>query len=380
MVVRSAVEEPTEVCGKEPLPIRENGKQNFCEGPSERGASFQSHAAPVESSRATHGDEPLRCTIEMDTSSVPPAEQFDLFRSWNVGVAEVSLLDEGCRSFLAHQMVWSLGKLTFTYLNVPDVRYGWRHLSKPTIDNWYLRLPLPKSRAVGENLAAGSLDLQSLADPFECVSERSDHLALYVPRNLQFIQSSRIAISENAKQFLVDYMLLLHRSLPGLRNADQPHIAAATTSLLAACLMPSRDHTAEAQRPIEAVIMNRVSQIIATHLADPALTPELLCREIGVSRSSLYRIFEPLGGVSTYIRRARLRKTRDSLGDISDGRSISTIAEQWGFMDPSAYSRMFRKEFGVSPREARAEGWLGVKFARPTNGVPTLHSLLLGNC
>lgn len=316
----------------------------------------------------------------MDTSSVPPVEQFGLFRNWNAGVAEVTLLDEGRRSFLAHQLVWSLGKLTFTHLKASDVRYGWRHLRKPVIDNWYLHLPLPKFRAVGGGLAAGNLDLRSLADPFECTSETSDHLSLYMPRNLHFIQSSRIEVSENAKQFLADYLLLLHRSLPGLRSADQPHIAEATTSLLAACLMPSRDRTAEAQRPIEAVIMNRVSQIIATHLADPALTPELLCREIGVSRSSLYRIFEPLGGVSTYIRRARLRKTRDSLADISDGRPISTIAEQWGFLDPSAYSRMFRKEFGIPPREARAEGWLGVKFARPTNGAPTLHSLLLGNC
>lgn len=372
MAVRSVVEEPVEVC------IRENGKPNFHRAPGGRGA-FEPQAVTAKLSDAADGDESLRCTIEMDTSSVLPADQFDLFRSWNAGVAEVALLDEENRSFLAHQTVWSLGRLTFTHLKVPDVRYGWRHLSRPVIDNWYLHLPLQKVRAVEENLALRPLSLRSLADPFACVSERNDHLALYIPRNLHFIQSPRIEVSENAKKFLADYMLLLHRSLPGLRSVDQPHIAAATTNLLAACLMPSRDHTAEAQRPIEAVIMHRVSQIVATHLANSALTPELLCREIGVSRSSLYRIFEPLGGVSTYIRRARLRKTRDSLVDISDGRPISTIAEQWGFMDASAYSRMFRKEFGMSPREARAEGWSGMKFARLTNGMPTLHSLLLGN-
>lgn len=336
-------------------------------------------ARAVELSKKAHSDERLRCTIEMDTSSAQPAEQFDLFRSWYLGIAEVELFQEKSSSFPAHQMVWDFGKLTFTHLKVPDVRYGWRHLSKPAIDNWYLHLPLPRSRPFGDDWEPGDLSLQSFADPFECVSERSDHLALYMPRNLYFIQSSRIGVRESSKRFLIDYMLLLHRSLPDLRSADVPHIAAATTSLLAACLTPSRDHIAEAQRPIEAAIMDRASQIIAKHLTDPALKPDLLCREIGISRSGLYRIFEPVGGVSTYIRRARLRKTREVLADSADRRPISAIAEQWGFADPSTYSRMFKKEFGISPKEARAEGWLGVEFARPADEAPSLRNLLLGN-
>lgn len=342
-------------------------------------ASYQPPAAAIEPYREAHSDELLQCTLEMDTSCVPPAEQFDLFRKWNADIAEVTLLEDGCCSFPAHQMVWNLGKLTFTHLKAPNIRYGWRHLSRPVIDNWCLHLPLSKSRSIGDNLEAGALGLRSLAKPFECVSERSDHLALCIPRNLHFIQSSKIEIRENSKRFLIDYMLLLKRSLPNLSGVDVPNIAAATTSLLAACLVPSQDHIVEARRPIEAVIMKRASQLIAKYLADPTLTPDLLCRDLGVSRSSLYRVFEPLGGVSTYIRRARLCKTRDALADISDSRSISAIAEQWGFMDPSTYSRMFKKEFGVSPREVRAEGWLSVKFERPTEGTSTLRSLLLGN-
>ena len=333
----------------------------------------------VELLKRVGGEEPLRCALDMNTSSVPPAEQFDLFRSWYAGIAEVTLFQEEGSSFLAHQLVWDFGKLTFIYLTLPDCHFGWRHLSRPTIDNWCLTLLLPKPQNSRDDLEAGDLGLQSFADPFEYVSKKNDFLAFVLPRNLHFIQSSKIEIRKNSKQLLTDYMLLLHRSLPDLRSTDARNIAAATTSLLAACLVPSRDRIAEAQRPIEIVLMDRASQIIAKRLADPKLTPDLLCREIGVSRSGLYRIFESVGGVSNYIRRARLRKTRDVLADSSDGRSIFTIAEQWGFMDPSTYSRMFKKEFGISPREARAEGWLNVKFARPTDGTPTLRNLLLGN-
>lgn len=333
----------------------------------------------VEPSENTNGDDQLQYSIERDTSSVQPAEQFDLFRSWHAGIAELWLLQEETRSFPAHQTVWTLGQLTFTHVKAPDAPYGWRHLSKPMTDNWCLHLPLPKSPPLGENLEAGALELRSFTDPFECVSERTDHLALCIPRNLHFTQSSRIEVHETSKRFLTDYMLLLDRSLSDLRHADVPHIAAATTSLLAACLAPSRDHIAEAQRPIEVSIMNRASRTVAKHLSNPKLAPDWLCRELGVSRSSLYRIFEPIGGVSTYIRRERLRKTRDALADGSDGRSISTIAEQWGFMDPSAYSRMFKKEFGISPSEARAEGRLSFQCVQPTEGAQILRNLMLGN-
>jgi AraC-like DNA-binding protein len=105
--------------------------------------------------------------------------------------------------------------------------------------------------------------------------------------------------------------------------------------------------------------MERARRFIGHNLADPDLTPEMLCTELGVSRSRLYRLFEPLGGISAYIRRQRLLKTGDALSDSSDRRSISRIAEEWGFTDPSAYSRTFRHEFGMSPSEAREEGWGG---------------------
>jgi AraC-like DNA-binding protein len=178
---------------------------------------------------------------------------------------------------------------------------------------------------------------------------------------LVFAGSYKVEIREEAKMFLTEYLLLLHRSLSELRFQDIPHIAAATTYLLAACVSPSANRFAEARGPISVALLRRASTIIMERLADQHLTPDQLCRELGVSRSGLYRIFEPVGGISNFIRRKRLQKTRDTLTDSSDQRSISSIAEEWGFTDPSTYSRMFRKEFGISPREAREEGWLGNK-------------------
>ncbi len=100
--------------------------------------------------------------------------------------------------------------------------------------------------------------------------------------------------------------------------------------------------------------------------------------------SRLYRLFEPFGGISSYIRRQRLLRTRDALSDSSDTRPIARIAEQWGFFDASAYSRTFRYEFGISPRDAREAGWDGCGYLvgqhrrRESDHVSNLEHLLRG--
>jgi AraC-like DNA-binding protein len=122
--------------------------------------------------------------------------------------------------------------------------------------------------------------------------------------------------------------------------------------------------------------------LIDSRLTDRNLSSKMLCAALGVSRSRLYRLFEPLGGIASYIRKQRLLRTRDALSDIADGRSISRIAEQWGFVDASAYSRTFRHEFGISPKEARDIGWAsnGFVVAREcvnrSDGAQTLYQLL----
>jgi AraC-like DNA-binding protein len=280
-----------------------------------------------------------------------------------------------------------LGDLVLAAIDYPGQGYRrrWRHKKHPVLDHWIVSIPLARPPNGGDSVEAGPLRAQCLAQPHEGEGEDDGVLALFLPRDLPFTRPSRFAIREDAGRLLADYLLLLHRSLPALRVADVPHIVSATTSLAAVCLSPSADHAEEAQRSIDAVTMERAARIVTENLADRNLTPDQLCRALGVSRSSLYRIFEPVGGVSTYIRRKRLLRTRDMLADSTDGRPISAIAEEWGFVDASTYSRMFKKEFGLSPKEARVEGWRGVKHAgwlpgnRSGDGAWTLGRLLLGS-
>ena len=86
----------------------------------------------------------------------------------------------------------------------------------------------------------------------------------------------------------------------------------------------------------------------------------MLCRAVGMSRSSLYRLLEAEGGVTRYIQRQRLLEARANLADPKNRRSISAISEELCFADPSGFGRAFRAMFGHSASEVRSAAMAGL--------------------
>lgn len=111
---------------------------------------------------------------------------------------------------------------------------------------------------------------------------------------------------------------------------------------------------------------------INARLSDSNLNADRLAGLLGLSRSRLYKLFEPQGGVMHIVREQRLRR---ALNDLVTPRGqryhISEIAFRWGFTSPAQFARAFRGRFGCSPREARAEGRLAAMQRRrePLQGV-----------
>ncbi|MCZ7482911.1 MULTISPECIES: helix-turn-helix domain-containing protein [Rhizobium/Agrobacterium group] len=320
---------------------------------------MQHHADIAEEN---DGQARLNSIIDIDTREAPPAEQFDLYRSWNSNLGDVTLLREKFEAFAVRQRVWQLGNLALLSLEYPRTGYRrrWNNKKVPVFDHWVLSIPLT---LLPDGLLnhSGQFHWHCLSSPYEAEGEDDGTIALILPRDFAFSQPYDLAIRPEMSALIIDYIQLLHHSLPGRVERDAEHMAVATTSLLSACITPTRDRVFEADGPINAVIMMRAKKLIATQLAMRDLSPEKLCRDLNVSRSRLYRIFETSGGISNYIRRQRLLRTRDILANENDRRSISVIAEEWGFTDPSTYSRTFRREFGVTPKEAREAGRLRPK-------------------
>jgi AraC-like DNA-binding protein len=154
-------------------------------------------------------------------------------------------------------------------------------------------------------------------------------------------------------------LLQLGSEVSTIGAAELPRVVEATRAIIAAAVQPSVDAMAAAETHTDRTQLARVKSIIRQQLRSALLRPERLCRTAGVSRSQLYRLFEPLGGVAHYIQAERLRAACRALASPSDGREISAIAEDVGFFDHSTFSRVFRRETGCSPRSFRTAALAG---------------------
>ncbi len=97
-------------------------------------------------------------------------------------------------------------------------------------------------------------------------------------------------------------------------------------------------------------MFNRVVHHIERNIESQELSPHSICRQVGISRSQLYRLFVSAGGVANYIRLRRLMKARAELASPSRQR-ISNVAYKYGFTSHAHFSRVFKQYFGCTPWE-----------------------------
>jgi AraC-like DNA-binding protein len=158
-----------------------------------------------------------------------------------------------------------------------------------------------------------------------------------------------------AGALLADYMRSLMVRAEAITTADAPFVAHATTEMIAACFRTTAETLARARTAIEAATVERIQRHIAANLASPDLLPDVLSARFNLSRSRLYRLFEPLGGVAGYIQGKRLSRAYSELADLKQShRRIYDIAFDLGFTSEAHFSRLFRRTFGVSPSDVRA--------------------------
>lgn len=152
---------------------------------------------------------------------------------------------------------------------------------------------------------------------------------------------------------LVDHVVAMRRHAPRTQLSEAPAIATATAGLVAACFGASAEGRDVAMRAVPAISLARLRDHIEANLGDPGLGAATLVRTFGVSRATLYRLFEPLGGVANFIAERRLAQAFRSLTSHEPER-IGVVAARWGFLNSSSFSRAFRNAYGMSPSEVRA--------------------------
>jgi len=153
-----------------------------------------------------------------------------------------------------------------------------------------------------------------------------------------------------AGKVFADFLISLRQNLAGATMADAPALTDGAIGLLAALLAKEDTSSAEARRGVLMAVQRHIDR----QLGDFDLGVDSLCAEFGLSRASLFRLFEELGGVRSYIQRRRLMACFRALCEPRNRtRHIFDIALDCGLANPSHLSALFRRHFGMSPREVR---------------------------
>jgi AraC-like DNA-binding protein len=107
---------------------------------------------------------------------------------------------------------------------------------------------------------------------------------------------------------------------------------------------------------LKLVLRARVRDFIETNLADPVLGVELIASRLNCSKRYLHDVFDDTGSTLVrYIWKRRLERCKDELVNADrQPRSLTDLALSWGFSNLSHFSRAFKQEFGVSPRNFRS--------------------------
>ncbi|WP_225865497.1 hybrid sensor histidine kinase/response regulator transcription factor [Dyadobacter aurulentus] len=99
----------------------------------------------------------------------------------------------------------------------------------------------------------------------------------------------------------------------------------------------------------EEKLLEKVHLFIDKNLANPDLSVEMICNEVGISRVHLHRKLKELTNLTTrdLIRNIRLRQAADLL--TVKGLMVSEVAFAVGFANVNSFSVAFKEFYGVSP-------------------------------
>ena len=151
---------------------------------------------------------------------------------------------------------------------------------------------------------------------------------------------------------LGSFLTSLSEQLPSLPNGVGQPVSDTVLGLLASTLATQKDEDLCSVQ-IPSVFRARVKQFVHTHLADSDLSLDLIAQHLRCSKRYLHRVFEDEAlTLDRFIWLMRLERCKEALRAAAGRRSsVSEIAFAWGFNSSAHFCRLFKAQFGVSPRD-----------------------------
>jgi AraC-like DNA-binding protein len=213
------------------------------------------------------------------------------------------------------------------------------------------------------HLRPGDFVICSTAEPYslhfptryrEAVLAIPEHRLRERVRSPEAWLGRRMSAQEPVNGLLSQFVTSLSERLDRLDPAVTQRLEANVLDLLVTALQFGPERRPETEDLAEEHL-RRVRSYIHLHLADAQLCPDRIAQAEGISTRYLHMLFRRQGeSVSRFVQLQRLEACRRALErqDLG-GMSVTDIAFGWGFNDSSHFNRLFKAEYGITPRAWR---------------------------
>jgi len=287
-----------------------------------------------------------------DTRSLPLAQQFEAWQQWYGSVFDTTPHRPASEGYAARNLTWRFEGFALSRVAgaaIDGVRSP-TNIRRNPVDHWVITVTKRGTHKVStRGLVAepgiGVPLVQSLADPMDSQRSDYDRVQLYLARDdfsdiANLMDAVRdIPLNSAAGKLLGEYLQLLVRNLPALPVEETSGFKDALRAMVAVCVRPTADRAREAAVPLHFSRLELVRRVVERRLHVPTLDTNMICKEVGLSRTQLYRILEGEGGVARYIQHKRMAAAYLELGDPTNPETISEIGLKLGFSDASSFSR-----------------------------------------
>lgn len=201
----------------------------------------------------------------------------------------------------------------------------------------------------------GDVSIIDFASQFQCLHETSGIQCVYVFKSELGLDPSaplphrHFEAASPMAQLLNAEMDRIFNPLMSGRRAFSNAILDRFLACVRVAILGRRDYS-DVRLQARDALRDLICDFIERNLESETLSTQTLLAQFGVSRASLYRMFEHEGGVRNYITNRRLFRAvfQISTNPMSRGQ-IYQAAEKWGFSSAANFSRSVRREFGATP-------------------------------
>ncbi len=306
--------------------------------------------------------------VHLSAEDIPQEEQFEVWRQAASPVFEVSPL-KAPTTYSCSSTSYRLDQLTIhhtvfdamQFVRTPQLISGdW---SDCITLQFYCSGQMQGALDNGTPLTMGSdrISIQDFAHAYSGIGGTTSvgQFGMIIPRHLIDAHDQIYThhpmfswpVNSPPGRVLTHALFALWQALPEAPMADGPVLASGFIGLLNGLLSHKWDEATH--QGVKQATLAAMQGYLNANLHQADLGVESLCQAFYCSRATVYRLFQPLGGVSTYMREQRLARCHQALQHCPQAtiQTMKGIAQQWGFTHWVTFRRQFKQRYGVLPSE-----------------------------